>query len=198
MRCQSCGADLPEDARFCIECGSTVTKTEASTGSTVVLPQTDQKPGVICSGCGATNPDFAIFCVQCGRRISRSEGGEQLSRADYLDVVRTDDSDSALSNPPRSGNRIWGGSSTIILLIGLAVLFMLRLPIWPMILIVVGISTFVNEALRGRFYNGLSSVLWLFGLAMLFTIPRLFFPGLLILIALSIVLGFARRALRIP
>ena len=191
MRCQSCGADLPEDARFCIECGSTVTRTEASTGSTVVLPQTFQKPGVICRGCGATNPDFAIFCVQCGRRIA-SPG------ADYIDVVRTDDSDTALPNLPQTGKRILGGSSVIILLIGLALLFMLRLPIWPMILVVVGISTFVNEATRGRFYNGLSSVLWLFGLAMLFTIPRLFFPGLLILIALSIVLGFARRALRIP
>jgi len=113
-------------------------------------------------------------------------------------MVRTDDSSSALPNLPQASKRLLGGSSVVILLIGLAVLFMLRLPIWPMILIVVGISSFVNEATRGRFYNGLSSVLWLFGLAMLFTVPRLFLPGLLILIALSIVLGFARRALRIP
>lgn len=191
MRCQSCGADLPEDARFCIECGSAVTRTEVSTGSTVVLPQTTQKSGLACSSCGAANPDFAIFCVQCGRRIASSG-------ADYVDIVRTDDSETALPSLPQTGQRILGGSSVIILLIGLAVLFMLRLPIWPMILVVVGISTFVNEAIRGRFYNGLSSVLWLFGLATLFTVPRLFFPGLLILIVLSIVLGFARRALRIP
>lgn len=195
MRCQSCGADLPEDAQFCIECGSTVTRTEASTGSTVVLPQ---KPGLACSSCGAINPDFAVFCVQCGQRISSTEQRVQLSRADDADVARADAANSVVRGWPQAGKRMLGGSSIVILLIGLALLFMLRLPIWPMILIVVGISTFVNEATRGRLYNGLSSVLWLFGLAMLFTIPRLLFPGLLILIALSIVLSFARRALRIP
>ncbi|NTU86402.1 MAG: hypothetical protein HGA45_44905, partial [Chloroflexales bacterium] len=92
----------------------------------------------------------------------------------------------------------WEGASGAIFLIGLGALLLLKLPFWPGILIIAGLTAFASEAMRGRYFNGLNSVLWLFGIAFLFMVPRLWWPGVLVLVGISVLLNMARRAARGP
>src|SRR5689334_12197457 len=52
MACHTCGADIPDDSRFCIACGA-------------VLP-------LVCPACGYANPARANFCTRCGQDLSAS------------------------------------------------------------------------------------------------------------------------------
>ena len=47
--CRSCGAELPANAKFCLECGEKVVKT--------------------CSKCGAEIPGNSKFCLECGEKV---------------------------------------------------------------------------------------------------------------------------------
>lgn len=85
-----------------------------------------------------------------------------------------------------------------IFLVGLGLLFLLKLPFFPAILVVIGLSLFVSEAARGNVVVGLRNTIWLFGLAVLFTIPRLWMPGIFVLIGLHALLGGICRPARRP
>jgi predicted ATPase/class 3 adenylate cyclase len=52
MECRSCKADLPEQSRFCDECGA-------------ALP-------IVCPSCRATNRPGAKFCGKCGHQLTAS------------------------------------------------------------------------------------------------------------------------------
>ncbi|NTV65211.1 MAG: zinc ribbon domain-containing protein [Oscillochloris sp.] len=200
MRCPSCDADLPADARFCIECG--VTLASASTGPTVHLQPDKDGTSVRCAACGSANPSHAIFCVHCGRRM-----GDPAAQAPPPRAVITGD---VLPGTPvlpafgprrraRSGrSRDWEIASIAVFMIGLGLLFLFSRLFWPGILLVIGISNFVRFAGRGQIGVGLRSVLWLFGLAFLFMLPKLFFPGIFVLIALSAILEALLRGARNP
>ena len=56
--CSSCGAENPDQARFCISCG------------TQLLPT--------CPSCGAENPAGAKFCMECGSDLA---SGASAARA---------------------------------------------------------------------------------------------------------------------
>lgn len=193
MHCQSCGADLPDDARFCIECGADVGPA-ASTGATVQLPRQAAATAIACRSCGAANPDYAVYCVRCGRPVAEPAhvpGGTPQSLAPS--------GSGWAPGQGRSGpSGVWGGVVGAIFMIGLAALFLLKLPFWPGILIVAGVVAFVSEAARGRYFKGLSSVIWLFGLAFLFMVPRLWWPGMFAIIGLNILIDMLRRSLRQP
>lgn len=193
MHCQSCGADLPDDARFCIECGADVAR-PASTGATVQLPRQAAAPAIACRSCGAANPDYAVYCVRCGRPIAApapapTGGPQSLAPAGPVRAPR---------QRWRGRSGVWEGAVGAAFLIGLGALFLLKLPFWPGILIVAGVAAFISEAARGRYYKGLTSVIWLFGLAFLFTVPRLWWPGMFAIIGLNILLDMLRRSLRHP
>src|SRR4051794_31955262 len=49
MLCTGCGADLPAEAKFCLQCGA---------------PQ-----HLSCTGCGLTLPAGAQFCAECGTPV---------------------------------------------------------------------------------------------------------------------------------
>lgn len=55
-KCQSCGADNPEDSRFCTGCGASLTP-PAATGETR------------CPACGAAVSAGSRFCVACGQPV---------------------------------------------------------------------------------------------------------------------------------
>ncbi|PDV97202.1 zinc ribbon domain-containing protein [Candidatus Chloroploca asiatica] len=191
MRCQACGADLPDEAAFCIECG-TPTERPGVTGATVVLPKTSDPNVITCAACGAYNPPYAVFCVRCGQRLGDPAAMPTRSSPPIIDLEPTRD----LAAPPAPAQP-WAQPATdaiaaVIFLVGLALLFFTR-QFWPGILVVVGLTSFVSEALRGRYFNGLNSIIWLFGLALLFTIPRIFLPGILVLIALTVAVDWLRR-----
>ncbi len=79
-KCSKCGADLPENAKFCLSCGE---KVQAADANTVVCPgcgKTVQKGKFClecgykfnnnaCPKCGATLPEGAKFCLECGEKI---------------------------------------------------------------------------------------------------------------------------------
>lgn len=53
ISCSNCGAKLPSDAKFCLQCGK----------------PTKQPEGIKCPKCGANLPANAKFCSQCGEKF---------------------------------------------------------------------------------------------------------------------------------
>ena len=79
-KCPKCGADLPENAKFCLSCGEEIQKSDAnmivcpSCGKIVPNGKFCFECGYkfslnTCPKCGATLPDGAKFCLECGERI---------------------------------------------------------------------------------------------------------------------------------
>ena len=80
IKCRSCGAEIPEGAKFCLECGTKVeTQTEKGT---VICPkcgvsvpngkfclECGAKLKNICSNCGAECVPGAKFCLECGNKL---------------------------------------------------------------------------------------------------------------------------------
>ncbi len=59
MNCPFCGADNPNDAIYCEECGRNMYQNTAAS----------IKFGIKCPYCGADNPDDAKFCETCGKNL---------------------------------------------------------------------------------------------------------------------------------
>lgn len=177
MTCPTCGADLPADAQFCIECGAALPR-PANTGATVALPR-EGEVVVRCAACGAASPVGAAYCIGCGTRLA---GGARAARR------------RARGGSPGAA----GALSAAILLGGLALLMLLKLPLWPLLLIVVGLAAFVHLAARGRAATGVGAALWLFAVVFLVRVPRLLVPGLIALALIAIVSRLGRRRWRTP
>lgn len=54
-KCAECGAVMPENAKFCLECGAKVKPPKA-------------KDNIVCPKCGASVPE-GKFCLECGARL---------------------------------------------------------------------------------------------------------------------------------
>jgi hypothetical protein len=67
-------------------------------------------------------------------------------------------------------------------LIGLGILFLTG-SFWPGILVLVGLTAYVQQSARGRSQESLRSLIFFVGLAVLFW-TNLFWPGILILLGL--------------
>jgi len=61
MRCPGCGTENPEDAKFCVECGTAF--------------------GSRCARCGADNPPRSKFCAQCGAPLAAEQSEERRQSA---------------------------------------------------------------------------------------------------------------------
>ena len=78
-KCAKCGADLPANAKFCLECGEKVAIESASTvvcpecGKTVVkgkfCPECGYKFITACPKCDSEVPAGAKFCLECGEKL---------------------------------------------------------------------------------------------------------------------------------
>lgn len=55
MLCQKCGAELQDNAAFCMECGAKVERK------------------VICRKCGSELQENAVFCMECGTKVNTAE-----------------------------------------------------------------------------------------------------------------------------
>ena len=77
-KCPKCGAELPENAKFCLNCGEHVPADDGL----VVCPECGKrvpkgkfcsecghKLGNVCPKCGATLGDGAKFCMECGTKL---------------------------------------------------------------------------------------------------------------------------------
>ena len=79
-KCPKCGAELPENAKFCLSCGEKIQKPDADSvvcpgcGKTVPKGKFCFECGYkftsnTCPKCGATLPEGAKFCLECGEKI---------------------------------------------------------------------------------------------------------------------------------
>src|SRR6516165_6148019 len=81
MRCPSCNRDNPDDAKFCVGCGSPFARR--------------------CAKCGAENPSDASFCKQCGTRLV----AEPVASAAVVVPVRVGVSAEQADSAPLDGER---------------------------------------------------------------------------------------------
>jgi DNA-directed RNA polymerase subunit RPC12/RpoP len=96
MFCLKCGAQLPDDASFCMKCGTPVGKTTASQGQSQSSPP---QPGAVvatqsatsfkCPNCGAPiSPKFGemvITCEYCGSAVALgSQGWASIQKQSML------------------------------------------------------------------------------------------------------------------
>lgn len=187
MHCPRCNTVLPDDARFCIECGTAV---RVATGETVQLPPTPNAV-ITCPVCNTANPPYARFCVYCGEAIQHSAGQPASS------VPRT-----VAPPQPQPARHDEFDMGITLLLIGAALLIpiIFRLPpmIWSNILMVLGIAQMFIHLRRETLASGIRNAIWLFGLGVLFLVPRLLLPGLFLLVGLTFLLESWRWTRRTP
>lgn len=77
VKCAKCGADLPENAKFCLECGEKVVASGMvvcpECGNTVAkgkfCPECGHKFVTACPKCGTELAPGAKFCPECGEKI---------------------------------------------------------------------------------------------------------------------------------
>jgi len=206
-QCERCGGESPADARFCIDCGAPL--------APVATGETTRLPGMRCPNCDANNPDHARFCVVCGRglvvgaeppaRPTRQARPATPPRPPAQTQHRTHSPwqhsyprvapppaafPMAPARPAPASRPSSGGlrsSGPLLFLIGLFVLLMMG-DIWPGILWLIGISSFVGAVSRGRGDKALMGLIWWGGLALLFATGT-FWPGILLLLFLGMALG---------
>jgi hypothetical protein len=87
--------------------------------------------------------------------------------------------------------------SGAIFLIGIGLIFLLRLDFFPAILGVLGLSSIIAGLATGRGWYALQGGLWLIGLAILFYFD-VFFPGILIVLGVSALIGALTRPMLKP
>lgn len=71
MKCQICGTENPETAKFCNECGAKIERKEENR--------------IVCSGCGKDFSDNFAFCPFCGKKVE--ENPEENTRNVDEEVV---------------------------------------------------------------------------------------------------------------
>jgi len=92
----------------------------------------------------------------------------------------------------KSRSSVYGTLSGGLLLIGIGLIFLLRLDFFPAILAVLGMSSILAGLATGRSWHGLQGGLWLVGLFFLFHCDILW-PGILILLGVSSLIGALTR-----
>jgi DNA-directed RNA polymerase subunit RPC12/RpoP len=186
MQCSACNTELPADAMFCIECGAAVRK--AHTEATVALPRVLDS-ALRCPTCGSANPAQAIFCVRCGERMDAPRGSQTV-------VPRTNPLATTSPPPPPPYQPVrpsgWQYSGAIFM-IGLGLIFLLKLPVIPAVLILIGVSNLVGALVRGTPFEGLSSAIWMFAIATFFILPRFAVAAIIIAVGLQILFTTAQK-----
>lgn len=197
LRCPRCSDENPADARFCIDCGTTLIS--ATTGPTTRLAT------VACPGCRTNNPEQAHFCVLCGRSLSSRPSPQpqpalrpaspavphvappaQQShpRVATPPALTTFRSTPAPMQPAQSRGQ---NPAPFIFIIGLVLLFANHM-VWPGILMLIGVSMLIGHVAQGRPARDMRKLFWVIGLLVLFTTGS-FFPGIFVLLLLNAIMN---------
>ncbi|HEX6287983.1 MAG TPA: zinc ribbon domain-containing protein [Herpetosiphonaceae bacterium] len=152
-----------------------------------------------CPKCNRTNPEDARYCIYCSAQLvppapdvqdvapatgpTTRLGGEQIPVYTVpapAPLPAPAPQAAAASYPGRwAHNKEIGGA---VFLIGLGILFLTG-RFWPGILVLIGLTAFINEGMRGHSRNALQGLVFFLGLAVLFS-TGWFWPGILILLGL--------------
>lgn len=73
MKCPSCGLEVPDDTRFCSNCGSSMDHAKKGV---------EEVKAVYCRNCGEKLPEGTVFCTNCGTSI-KGPVKTGLERADW-------------------------------------------------------------------------------------------------------------------
>lgn len=149
---------------------------------------------MLCPQCDRTNPDDAQFCDGCGAALA--PGPSPIPAAATGPTVRLPEAAPLAPSPTPAGvapvgtpgparrlRQMNGG----LWLIGLGVLFFTG-TIWPGVLVLIGISAYLEETARGRTQQAFRALIFSIGLAALFAL-NWFWPGILILLGLTALLS---------
>lgn len=151
-----------------------------------------------CRNCGRDIPADSKVCPYCGTRVAttmvddRPATGatERLGPDDKLTVPAA----TRREYPPRAAERAgpaFGSRQAVpigaVWLIGMAILFWTN-TIWPGMLILVGLTSFLSLSNRGRLDQALSPLIFFIGMAVLFW-TNWFWPGILILMGVMMLLN---------
>lgn len=149
-----------------------------------------------CPNCDRSNLDGARFCDGCGAELAPSEA--TATPAATGPTVRLPEPvpgpalpamgmNAAASLPPRPRALRLRQMNGGLWLIGLGMLFLTG-TFWPGILVLIGISAYLEETARGRHQEALRTLIFTLGLAVLFALGW-FWPGILILLGLTALLS---------
>ena len=98
--CPKCGADNPDDAKFCAQCGYKFEEKQETTKVEVVPKAKSKKDTVekytlkedtgyvICPHCGARNPKYAKYCFMCGKPLLESKELKKSQKELYFEDER--------------------------------------------------------------------------------------------------------------
>ena len=153
-----------------------------------------------CATCARPNPEDARFCIYCAVSLTAAEqtpGAEATPGPTVpLDARATTPAPAAAPPTPGAQSRStppWFAAqhneeiTGAIWLIGLGLIFLTG-AFWPGILVLAGLTAYVQEAARGRQAEGLQELVTLTGIAFLFW-TGLFWPGILILLGIVALLS---------
>lgn len=99
--CLHCGKQLPDDAKFCSECGTPVGS--AKTGYESNRQQVYAGKVIKCPSCGTEIPSFTAICPGCGHEINSSRVSESLNAF----VEKLDELDRRISSVPKAAKEGW-------------------------------------------------------------------------------------------
>lgn len=76
IRCEHCGAEIPNIAAFCSACGTAVPRQQ-------VMENDPSK--ILCIGCGQMIPGDVKFCTSCGRAVTDSIQAQQQNLGEKME-----------------------------------------------------------------------------------------------------------------
>lgn len=124
-RCQTCGAEIPENATFCSFCGAGIVQQKTVDANSLIkctkcgnmvekgmkfctfcgneiVSQLSQSPEKKCLSCGAILNDGVAFCTNCGKPVTKEN--ETVSNEFKEDKITSDTLDIKLENDSQETN----------------------------------------------------------------------------------------------
>lgn len=77
VKCEKCGAEMLDNAKFCIKCGSTApaitgNSSEKKAAKKTKSPEKEDEKETLCSSCNFPLRKEASFCVSCGTKLEKT------------------------------------------------------------------------------------------------------------------------------
>ena len=88
MKCPYCGAENPDDAKFCWKCGKPLKGKKQESIQKKEQTSKREQHFIKCPYCGAENPENARFCWKCGKPLRQEKKKETRKTSPELTEQR--------------------------------------------------------------------------------------------------------------